>query len=99
MWSRRSWGSRAGWGSGAASMPSRGLTLTYHIIKISIRAVMLLLVRADVRGRELVPRGGGAVVVCNHLSGIDPAVLVGVFPRPLVLMSKVENYRGLLKFF
>ncbi|MFL5806579.1 MAG: lysophospholipid acyltransferase family protein [Roseiflexaceae bacterium] len=80
-------------------MPSRGLMLTYHIIKTLIRTVMLLLSRASVRGRELVPRSGGAVVVCNHLSGVDAAVLVGVFPRPLVLMSKVENYRGVLKFF
>jgi 1-acyl-sn-glycerol-3-phosphate acyltransferase len=80
-------------------MPSRSLTLTYHIIKTMIRLVMLVLVRANVYGRELVPRDGGALVVCNHLSAIDPAVLVAVFPRPLVLMSKVENYRGLMKVF
>jgi 1-acyl-sn-glycerol-3-phosphate acyltransferase len=39
------------------------------------------------------------VVVCNHIAAVDPAILVGVFPRPLVLMSKIENARGVLKFF
>src|SRR6266498_3743762 len=67
-------------------MPSRGLTLTYRIIKALIRVAMLLLTRTSVRGMELMPRRGAAV-------------LVGVLPRPIVLMSKVENYRGALKFF
>ena len=80
-------------------MPSRGLTLTYRIIKALIRVAMLLLTRTSVRGMELMPRRGAAVVVCNHIAAVDPAVLVGVLPRPIVLMSKVENYRGALKFF
>lgn len=78
-------------------MPSRSLTITYTIVKLVIRIAMLLLTRTRVRGRELVPRSGAAVVVCNHISAIDPGLLVGVFPRPLVLMSKIENARGLLK--
>jgi 1-acyl-sn-glycerol-3-phosphate acyltransferase len=80
-------------------MPSRGLTLTYHIIRALIRILMLLLSRTSVRGRDRVPRSGAAIVVCNHLSLVDPPLLVGVFPRPLVLLSKAENYRGVLKFF
>jgi 1-acyl-sn-glycerol-3-phosphate acyltransferase len=80
-------------------MPSRGLTPTYRIIKALIRVAMLLLTRTSVRGTELIPRCGAAVVVCNHIAAVDPAVLVGVLPRPIVLMSKVENYRGALKFF
>jgi len=80
-------------------MPSRGLTLTYHIIRALIRILMLLLSRARVHGRDLVPSSGAAIVVSNHLSMVDPPVLVGAFPRPLVLMSKAENDRGLLKFF
>ncbi len=43
------------------------------------------------------PHSGAAVVVCNHIAAIDPGLLVGVFPRPLVLMSKIENARGVLK--
>ncbi|HEX9439979.1 MAG TPA: hypothetical protein VF909_09865, partial [Roseiflexaceae bacterium] len=61
-------------------MPSRGLTLTYRIIKALIRVAMLLLTRTSVRGMELMPRRGAAVVVCNHIAAVDPAVLVGVLP-------------------
>jgi 1-acyl-sn-glycerol-3-phosphate acyltransferase len=39
------------------------------------------------------------VVVSNHIAAVDPAILVGVFPRPLVLMSNIENARGVRKFF
>jgi 1-acyl-sn-glycerol-3-phosphate acyltransferase len=78
-------------------MPSRSLAITYSIVKLLIRIAMLLLTRTSVQGRELVPRSGAAVVVCNHIAAVDPGLLVGVFPRHLVLMSKVENYRGLLK--
>jgi 1-acyl-sn-glycerol-3-phosphate acyltransferase len=80
-------------------MPSRSLAITYSIVKLLIRIAMLLLTRTSVQGRELVPRSGAAVVVCNHIAAVDPAILVGVFPRPLVLMSKIENFRGMMKLF
>lgn len=80
-------------------MPSRGLAVSYPIIRALIRLAMLLLTRTRVFGREKVPRSGAAVIVSNHISAIDPVILVGVFPRPLVLMSKIENARGVLKFF
>lgn len=80
-------------------MPSRGLAVSYQIIRGLIRLAMLLLTRTRVYGRELVPPSGAAVVVCNHIAAMDPPILVGVFPRPLVLMSKIENARGLLKLF
>jgi 1-acyl-sn-glycerol-3-phosphate acyltransferase len=80
-------------------MPSRGLAVSYQIIRALIRLAMLLLTRTRVFGRELAPRSGGAVVVSNHIAAVDPAILVGVFPRPLVLMSKIENARGVLRFF
>jgi 1-acyl-sn-glycerol-3-phosphate acyltransferase len=80
-------------------VPSPAPTVGYQIIKALIRAAMLLLTRTRVQGRDRVPGWGAAVVVCNHIAAVDPAILVGVFPRPLVLMSKVENYHGVLKFF
>ena len=80
-------------------MPSRGLTISYHVIRALIRVAMLILTRTTVRGVELVPRSGAAIIVSNHVAAVDPALLVGVMPRPIVLMSKVENYRGILKLF
>lgn len=80
-------------------MPSRRLAISYQIIKTLIRLAMLILTRTTVRGREHVPRARAALIVSNHISAVDPALLVGIMPRPIVLMSKVENYRGPLKYF
>lgn len=80
-------------------MPPYGLRWTYAAVKALIRGAMLLITRTQVCGREFVPRHGAAVVVCNHIAAVDPAILVGVFPRPLALMSKIENDRGILRPF
>src|SRR3954468_15440032 len=79
-------------------MPSWGLTLSYYGIRALIRIAIWLLTRTRIYGIEQMPRSGAAVIVSNHLAAVDPAVLVGVFPRPIVLMSKIENYRGVLGF-
>lgn len=80
-------------------MPSCRLAISYQIIRTLIRLAMLVLTRTTVRGSELVPRNGAAVIVSNHLAAVDPALLVGIMPRPIVLMSKAENDRGPLKIF
>ena len=80
-------------------MLSRRLTISYQITKTLIRVVMPFLARVTVRGVERVPRSGAVVIVSNHLSVIDPAILVAVLPRPIILMSKVEVAHSLLKFF
>ena len=39
------------------------------------------------------PAGGPAVVVANHISGLDPLLLVAVSPRPLRFIIAREQYR------
>ncbi|QEP43213.1 1-acyl-sn-glycerol-3-phosphate acyltransferase [Ectothiorhodospiraceae bacterium BW-2] len=39
------------------------------------------------------PASGGAVVVCNHLSGLDPMLLIAASPRPLRFLIAREQYR------
>ena len=80
-------------------MPSWSLTISYHFIKALIRVAIFLLSRTRIYGLEQVPRSGAALIVSNHLAAVDPALLVGVLPRPIVLMSKIENYRGVVGFF
>ena len=74
-------------------------TIGYIFVRTLVRAAMLLLTRTRVRGREHLPDAGAGIVVCNHIAAVDPGILVGVLPRPIVLMSKVENRRGMLKLF
>lgn len=73
--------------------------IAYACVRSLLRMALLLLTRTSVRGREHLPRAGAGVVVSNHLAAVDPAVLVAVLPRPIALMSKVENARGMLKLF
>ena len=80
-------------------MPSRRLAISYQIVKTLIRIVMLFLTRTTVRGIERVPRSGAALIVSNHIAAVDPPLLVGVMPRPITLMSKVEVDQGPLKYF
>jgi len=73
--------------------------IAYALVRALLRLAVLLLTRASVRGREHLPRAGAGIVVSNHIAAADPGVLIAVLPRPLALMSKVENARGLLKLF
>jgi 1-acyl-sn-glycerol-3-phosphate acyltransferase len=76
---------------------SRRERIAYAVVRSLLRVAVLLLTRTRVRGREHLPRRGPGIVVSNHIAAVDPAILVAVLPRPIALMSKVENARGLLK--
>lgn len=49
-------------------------------------------VRVHARGLENVPQAGRFLLVCNHLSIVDPIILLGCFPKSqLAFISKREN--------
>ena len=45
-----------------------------------------------VSGKENVPRRGALIVVANHLSDIDPALLNACIPRKVRYMAKAEFF-------
>lgn len=47
----------------------------------------------SVAGTENIPRTGPAVLMYNHVSLIDPIVVLGNMPRNAVPLAKVEAYR------
>lgn len=69
-------------------------TLTYSLIAALSRPVLYGLFRLRARGRENLPREGGFVLACNHLSSFDPWPLgVPIWPqRFLRFMAKSELY-------
>lgn len=45
-----------------------------------------------VTGRNRVPRRGGLIIACNHISEMDPPVLGCAIPRAVAFMAKVELF-------
>lgn len=46
----------------------------------------------SVRGRALVPREGGLIVLSNHLADLDPLLLQYASPRPVRFMAKADLF-------
>lgn len=64
--------------------------LRWMITHIAFR----LLVRIEsVQGIEHLPTHGPAIIIINHIAFVDPVVVLGVLPRNIVPLAKVEVYR------
>jgi 1-acyl-sn-glycerol-3-phosphate acyltransferase len=48
--------------------------------------------RMEILGRWQVPETGPAILVCNHISGLDPLFIQSVSPRVIVWMMAREYY-------
>lgn len=46
-----------------------------------------------VQGADKVPRRGGLIIACNHISEMDPPVLGFSIPRNFAIMAKVELFK------
>ena len=59
-----------------------------------------ILYRLDVRGADNVPENGAAIVVCNHVSYVDPVILSGAVRRPMRFVMWYRIFEmPLLRFF
>jgi len=52
-----------------------------------------------VKGAERVPRRGGLIIVCNHISELDPPILGFAIPRNVAFMAKIELFRSRMASF
>ncbi len=46
-----------------------------------------------VYGAERVPRHGGVIIACNHISELDPPIIGCSIPRTIAFMAKVELFK------
>ncbi len=58
-----------------------------------LKAIVSLVTRTEVVGRENMPLRGPIIVASNHLNNADPPILAASLPRRLVFMSKQEAFR------
>ena len=57
-----------------------------------MRMALFLCARWRVEGKEAVPPGGPLLIVCNHLSHIDPPMLAAAIPRTISFLAKKELF-------
>lgn len=66
-----------------------------EIMRSAIRLVLPLMCDIKVSGVENIPPEGGAVLMMNHISLLDPILCMGAVTHRFVIpMSKIENIRN-----
>ena len=73
------------------SSDERG-SLTARVLRAGNRVYARTFHRIDVQAPLNLPRTGAAILVCNHISGLDPLLLQAVVSRPIVWMMAREYY-------
>ncbi|MBV9440314.1 MAG: 1-acyl-sn-glycerol-3-phosphate acyltransferase [Candidatus Eremiobacteraeota bacterium] len=64
----------------------------YAFSKVAVSALARAVFRYRALGTQHVPRDGGLIVVCNHISNFDPPLLAIGLPRPISYMAKKELF-------
>jgi 1-acyl-sn-glycerol-3-phosphate acyltransferase len=67
--------------------------LYYGVGKFFFSIVFRIIFRTHIVGRERVPREDGLLIVCNHISFLDPPLLGTAMPRPVEFMTMAELFR------
>ena len=64
----------------------------YKFWQLLLRIGTTLLFDLKVYGLQNIPRAGGALLVTNHQSNLDPVILGVQLPRPLAYLAKEELF-------
>jgi len=64
----------------------------YSAARLSVSAFLGLVSGWEVKGRENIPRRGGLIVACNHISFWDPPMVGAACPRELSFLAKEELF-------
>ena len=70
--------------------------MIYWICHTGSRLVGRLLFRHRTLLRELLPETGGALIVANHVSYLDPSVVGAAFRRPIYYLARKSLFKGFL---
>jgi 1-acyl-sn-glycerol-3-phosphate acyltransferase len=70
--------------------------MIYWIAHTGSRIVGRLFFRHRTQHRELLPETGGALIVANHVSYLDPSVVGAAFRRPIYYLARKSLFKGFL---
>ena len=66
----------------------------YKIMKNLCMFIFRIWFHIQYVGSENIPNGGGYILICNHISNIDPILLAGNVKEPICYMGKAELFRN-----
>ena len=69
------------------------LLVPEYLIRFVAFVVARIVYRFKVRGDDHIPTEGAAILVCNHVSFIDPVLLMAASPRPIRFIMDHEIFR------
>jgi len=64
-----------------------------YLIRFVAFVVTRIVYRFKVRGDEHIPTAGPAILVCNHVSFVDPVLLMAASPRPIRFIMDHEIFK------
>lgn len=70
--------------------------MIYRIAHAGSRLVGRLCFRHRTLHRELLPESGGALIVANHVSYLDPVVVGIAFRKPIYYLARKSLFKGFL---
>jgi 1-acyl-sn-glycerol-3-phosphate acyltransferase len=68
------------------------LRLPGRILLTGLHFGMWLWLDVEKQGWDNIPRTGPVIMMINHVAFLDPVILTGMMPRPMVSMAKIEAY-------
>lgn len=70
--------------------------MIYRIAHTSSRIVGRIFFRQRTLHREFLPESGGALIVANHVSYLDPSVVGACFRKPIYYLARKSLFKGFL---
>ena len=68
--------------------------MIYNFAKFVCMLAFRFWYKIDYKGTDNIPNGGGYILICNHISNIDPIVLAGKIKEPICYMAKAELFKN-----
>ena len=68
----------------------RGYKVAWHVVN----ALFTFLFVRRIQGRHFIPKQGGFIVACNHISFWDPPLVGDAIPREVHFLAKEELFRN-----
>lgn len=63
------------------------------VLKFLIRVYMRIMYKVRIVGAENLPDGEGAIIAPNHISNLDPLLVVAFCKKPMKIMAKAELFK------